>query len=57
MVFANCSVIEMIDHSKDLRTVKKHSYLQKASGAFCSDDNDISRQRWCDVIRADVKYN
>ena len=57
MVFANCSVIEMIDHSKGLRNVKKHIYRQKASSAFCSDDNDIRRQRRCDVISADVQYN
>ena len=36
MVFANCSVIEMIDHSKGLRNVKKHIYRQKASGAFAA---------------------
>ena len=29
MVFANCSVIEMIDHSKGLRNVKKHIYRCK----------------------------
>ena len=57
MVFANWSVIEMIDHSKGLRNVKKHIYRQKASDAFCSGDDSIRRHRWRDVVGADVKYN